>query len=127
MGDYVPIRYASRRPYRRPGRTTATGPPVRTRSHAAILPAVVVLGVGLWLGTFTILAPVSLGIFMLGAALSFLGSRLNPLSIGFYLNTKPSWSAIGMLFLAAGVLLYSAYTYYLNHWGPLIPTHFALP
>jgi hypothetical protein len=127
MGDYVPLRYAPRRPFRRPGRTTATGPPVRTRSHAAILPAVVLLGVGLWLGTMTVIAPVMLGVSMMGAALSFLGSRLNPLSMGFYLNTKPSWSAIGVLFLSAGLLLYSAYLYYVNHWGPLFPFHFPVP
>lgn len=127
-GEYVPIRYAPRRPFRRPGRTTPSGPPVRRRSHAAIFPTLILLGAGLYLGTLTVIVPVVLGVFMLGAALSFLGSRLNPLSMGFYLSTKPSWSAIGVLFLAAGALLWSAYTYYLHHWGPVLPlSHLALP
>ena len=128
MGQYVPLRYARRRSTQTPEDEDEAPAPVRARSHAAIIPALVLMGVGLWLGTLTVFAPVVIGFFMLSAGFSFLGARLNPLSVGFYLNTKPSWSAIGAIFLSAIVLLYSAYTYYIHHWGPLIPTgHFGIP
>jgi hypothetical protein len=52
---------------------------------------------------------------------SFLSARLNPFAIGFYLTTKPSWTAIGVVFLTAVVLLYSAYAFFVHGIAPVIP------
>ena len=93
----------------------------KKRSHAAAPFAVALLLVGLLLGTFTFLMPVLLGFFLFWTGLSFLGTRMNPFSIGFYLTTKPSWSAIGVLFLSALLLWVAAYSYYVHHLGPLLP------
>jgi hypothetical protein len=91
------------------------------RSHAAIPLAIVVLFVGLYLGTITILAPALLGLVVLTTGASFLSAHINPFSMGFYLPRKPSWSAIGVLFLVAFVLLGAAYLYWLHGLGPIIP------
>jgi hypothetical protein len=106
----------------RPRRPVPAPPPAAPRrSHAAIPVAVVVVGVGLYLARFTVLMPVLLGIVLLGAGLSFLSTRLNPLSAHFYLPTKPSWSAILVVFLGSLALLWSAYALYLARWAPLVP------
>lgn len=107
-----------------PRRALVRAPPAeepKKRSHAAAPFAVALLLVGLLLGTFTILIPLLLGFFLFWTALSFLGTRMNPFSIGFYLNTKPSWSAIGVLFLSALLLWLAAYSYYVHHLGPILP------
>ncbi|HLM91999.1 MAG TPA: hypothetical protein VK424_08160 [Thermoplasmata archaeon] len=99
----------------------ALPPPPPRRSHAAIPVAVVVVGVGLYLARFTILLPVLLGVVLLYAGASFLSTRLNPLSPHFYLTSKPSWSAIGVVFLGSLALLWAAYAMYLGRWAPLVP------
>jgi hypothetical protein len=105
---------------RRPLPEEGTPLPPR-RSHAAIPVAVVLIGVGLYLGRFSILLPALFGVILLWAAGSFLSTRLNPLSPHFYLTTKPSWSAIGVLFLGSLGLLWAAYAMYLAKWGPILP------
>jgi len=99
----------------------AAPPPPPRRSHAAIPVAVVVVGVGLYLARYTVLLPVLLGVVLLYAGASFLSTRLNPLSPHYYLTTKPSWSAIGVVFLGSLALLGAAYAMYLDRWAPLVP------
>jgi hypothetical protein len=94
--------------------------PVR-RSHIAILPAFLLLGVGWYLAQYSILFPSVLGFFLLSGGLGLLGSRLNPLSAAFYLTTKPSWAAIGTVLAAGALLLMMTYEYYIHTWGPLLP------
>ena len=93
----------------------------RRRSNAAMPFTVAFLFIGLLLGTYTIVVPALLGVFLLFTGLSFISSRLNPFSIGFYLTTKPSWPAIGLLFLSAVLLLSAAYGYYVSGVAPLLP------
>ena len=113
--------------YRRPESAPAPGPvppvaePVHGRSHIAILPALLLLGVGWYLARYSIIFPAVIGFFLLSGALGLLGSRLNPLSTAFYLTTKPSWTAIGAVFLTGGILLWMTYEYYLHAWGPFLP------
>jgi hypothetical protein len=94
---------------------------VQQRSHVAIVPALILLAVGWYLARYSIIFPAIIGFFMLSGALGLLGSRLNPLSTAFYLTTKPSWSAIGTVFLTGAVLLWMTYEYYLHSWGPVLP------
>lgn len=84
------------------------------RSNAAIPVAVVVVGVGLYLGTYSVLVPAVLGFVLLVSGTSFLSSRLNPLSAHFYLSRKPSWAAIGVVLLGALTLLGEAYELWLR-------------
>ncbi|MCI4350372.1 MAG: hypothetical protein L3K15_02515 [Thermoplasmata archaeon] len=93
----------------------------RRRSHAAVPIAFVLLLLGAVLGHYTILVPFLLGLVLFGSGASFLSSRLNPLSTSFYLPTKPSWSAIGAVFLSGVVLLAVAYEYLIRGFGPLVP------
>jgi len=58
---------------------------------------------------------------LLGAGLSFLSTRINPLSAHFYLPTKPSWSAVLAVFLASFVLFGAVYSFYLSHFAPVLP------
>jgi hypothetical protein len=113
--------------YRRNASTTEpeAAPPavqqVVRRSHIAVIPALILLGVGWYLARFSIIFPAVLGFFLLSGALGLLGSRLNPLSTAFYLTTKPSWTAIGTVFLTATVLLWMTYEYYIHSWAPIFP------
>ena len=91
------------------------------RSNAAMPITVAFLFIGLLIGTYTIVVPAILGVFLLLTGLSFISTRLNPFSIGFYLTTKPSWPAIGLLFLSALLLLTAAYGYYASGFAPLLP------
>lgn len=91
------------------------------RSHAAAYAALAVLFVGVSLGTFTILIPALLGFGLLVTGWSFLSTRLNPFAIGFYLTTKPSWTAIAVVFLAAVLLLYAAYAFFVHGIAPVFP------
>ena len=118
---YVRPRY--RRPAAAAAPSNAAGEtaPVQRRSHVAIVPALILLGVGWYLARYSIIFPAILGFFLLSGALGLLGSRVNPLSTAFYLNTKPSWSAIGTVFLTGAVLLWMTYEYYLHSWAPLVP------
>ncbi len=104
-----------------PASRRSAEPAERRRSHAAILPAAILLGLGLWLGTVTLLVPAVFGLVLVAGSLALLGSRLNPLSVGFYLTTKPSGIAIGTVFLSGVALLAMAYVYYVRAWGPLLP------
>jgi len=103
----------------------STPPPateqIERRSHIAIIPAVILLAVGWYLARYSIIFPAIIGFFLLSGALGLLGSRLNPLSTAFYLTTKPSWTAIGTVFLTGAVLLWMTYEFYVHAWGPLIP------
>lgn len=113
-----------RRPARRPARARRasadrSGPP--GRSHAAAPLAAAILLAGLWLGTYTILAPILLGLLLLSTAISFLSSRVNPFSLGFYLTTKPSWLAIAIVTGAGLVLLAAAYAYYVRGVAAFLP------
>jgi hypothetical protein len=112
---YAP-RTVLRPPRREPEATT-----VRRRSHAAVPVALVVVVVGLVLGTYSLLLLVVLGLMLLGAALSFLSTRLNPLSVGFYLPVKPSWTAIGVVALGGVVLLAAVYLYWVHGVGQIVP------
>lgn len=91
------------------------------RSNAAMPVTVAFLLVGLLFGTYTIVVPALLGGFLLLTGLSFISTRLNPFSIGFYLTTKPSWPAIGLVFFASLLLLSAAYGYYVSGIAPLVP------
>ena len=117
-----------RYPYRRPGNTypnrvvyVRPAPTKVRHSHAAVPVAAFLLLVGLILGHYTVLIPALLGLVMLYTALSFLSTRLNPFSVGFYLTVKPSWTAIGVLVLLGFVLLFVAYSYYRSGYGPVLP------
>lgn len=103
----MPVRYVSR--YAPPSLAAAPTVTVPARSHAAAYGAIAVLVLGLFLSRYGLLFPALLGLLLLGVGLSFLSTRLNPFSVGFYLNTKPSWSSIGLLFLSALLLAYLAY------------------
>jgi hypothetical protein len=107
------------RPYR-----TRTARPVELethRSNAAIPVAVAVVVVGLYLGTYSILVPAFLGMTLLFSSGSLLSTRLNPLSPMFYLAKKPSFLAIGVVFLGSLILFYGAYVYWLHQLGPIVP------
>ena len=91
------------------------------RSHAAIPVALAVVVVGAYLGRYSILLTALFGLVLLYSGASFLSTRLNPLSPTFYLTRKPSWAAIGVVFLGALVLLAVAYEMWLHAAGPLLP------
>lgn len=103
--------------------TTRTAPPAGPprRSHAAAYAALAVLVLGLYLGQYSILVSAGLGISLLFTAGSFLSARLNPLSIGFYLTTKPSWTSILLVFLSALALLGAAYYDFVHGIAPIVP------
>jgi len=94
---------------------------IARRSHAAIPIAVVFLFLGLLFGAYTVVIPALLGGFLFLTSLSFLSTRLNPLSIGFYLTTKPSWTAIGLVLLVGVVLLAAAWEYWASGFAPIVP------
>lgn len=104
-----------------PGSTPPTAPEVQRRSHVAVVPALILLAVGWYLARYSIIFPAVIGFFLLSGALGLLGSRLNPISTSFYLTTKPSWAAIGTVFLTGAGLLWMTYEYYLHSWGPVFP------
>ncbi len=118
---YVRPRYRRKLTTAEPAAASPAAAQLQRRSHVAIVPALILLGVGWYLARFSILFPAILAFFLLSGALGLLGSRLNPLSATFYLTTKPSWSAIGTAFLSGGALLWMTYEYYLHSWGPIVP------
>jgi hypothetical protein len=91
------------------------------RSNAAIPVVVVLVVVGLYLGQYSFLVPAALGLVLLFSGGSFLSTRLNPLSPHFYLPKKPSWLAIGVVFLGALGLCYYAYTLLVREFGGIVP------
>jgi hypothetical protein len=140
----VPVEYAPRPSKRRPPPTydeeggeedEGVGPPpsreperaesapIPRRSHAAAFVALALLLLGVYLASWTVIAPGLLALLLLSSGVTFLGSRLNPLSIGFYLTTKPSWTAIATVFLVAFLLFGVAYSYWRHGWGPILPRH----
>lgn len=106
---------------RRPAVVVHPKPDPPRRSNAAAPVAGVILLAGLVLGSYTILVPAFLGLFLISSSLSFLSTRINPLSIGFYLHTKPSWLTIGLLFLCGITLIAAAYGYYRSGFAPILP------
>ncbi len=104
-----------------PGRPNRAAELERTRSNAAIPVAVAVVAVGLYLGQYTVLLPALFGLVLFASGGSFLSTRLNPLSAHFYLPRKPSWLAIGVVFLGALGLFYGAYLMWLDRVGPVVP------
>jgi hypothetical protein len=107
------------------GSTNATPTPAHPapRSHAAAFVAIALLLIGSLLVSWTILLPAFLALLLFSAGLSFVSARINPLSIGFYLTTKPSWSAIGVIFLSGALLLALTYEGWKHGWGPIFPQH----
>ncbi len=101
----------------RPARATE----LERRSHAAIPVAVALVLIGLYLGRFTFVAPAAFGVVLLLAGISFLSTRINPLSPHFYLTRKPSWLATGIVFLGALALLAYAYSLFVHQFGTGFP------
>ena len=93
----------------------------RERSNAAIPVTLVVVVVGIYLGRYSVLLPALFGLLLLGSGFSFLSSRINPLSAHFYLTRKPSWAAVGVVFLGGLALLAGAYEMWVHDLGPLLP------
>lgn len=91
------------------------------RSNAAIPVVVALVILGLYLGQYSFLVPAALGLTLLFSGGSFLSTRLNPLSPHFYLPKKPSWLAIGVVFLGAFGLCYDAYTVLVRELGGTVP------
>lgn len=83
--------------------------------------ALAVVIAGLVLGAYTIVAPLLLGGLLLFSGFSLLSSRLNPLSPHFYSDRKPSWPAIGAVFLASLVLLADVYYLWKSRYGSWLP------
>jgi hypothetical protein len=107
------------RPYRtRPVRTVELE---SRRSNAAIPVAVVLVILGLYLGSVSIALTALLGLALLFSAGSLLSTRLNPLSPTFYLTKKPSFLAIGVVFLGSLILFAGAYILWVHNMGPLVP------
>ena len=114
-GEYPVARSRSRRTARH------HLPAEAVRSNAAIPVAVVLVVLGLYLGTYTVLATGAMGLVLLVSAGSLLSTRINPLSPMFYLTRKPSFAAIGVVFLGAAILLAGAYLLWRDHAGPILP------
>lgn len=93
----------------------------RKRSNAAIPVALAFLVAGLYLSQYTILITALLGVALFFSGTSFLSTRLNPLSPHFYLTRKPSWLAIGVVFLSAFVLLWATYQLFVHGLAPVFP------
>jgi ABC-type uncharacterized transport system permease subunit len=110
-------------PYARPERSRPDRPAeVETRrSNAAIPVAVAVILAGLFLAPYSDLAPAVLGVVLLLAGISFLSTRLNPLSSKFYLTRKPSWAAIGVVLLGGLALVSVAYSLWAKSVGSFVP------
>jgi hypothetical protein len=111
------------RAYARPpaGRPNRAAEVESRRSNAAIPAAIAVVAFGVYFGKFSILITALLGVALLYSGGSFLSARLNPLSPSFYLTRKPTWAAIGVVFLGALALLGGAYAMWLHGFGPVLP------
>ena len=107
----------------RPTRTVRARPVEleNRRSNAAIPVAVALVVLGLYLASYSILLTALFGFVLLLSAGSLLSTRLNPLSATFYLTRKPSFLAIGVVFLGALILFGGAYLLWTEHGGPLLP------
>ena len=118
---------SSARAYRSAYHRPTNPPPNRAaevetkRSHAAIPVALVLVVLGLYLSQFTVLLTALLGLVLFLSGLSFLSTRLNPLSPHFYLTKKPSWLAVGVVFLSALALFFAAFEFYVHGLAPVVP------
>ena len=104
------------------GRTYPSSESASNRSHVAGPVAIVLLFVGILLGTYSLLIPALLGLFLLAGAGTLLSMRVNPFSLGFYLPTKPSFTAIAVVALVALMLLSVAWELYRSGSAPILPT-----
>jgi len=91
------------------------------RSNAAIPVALVLLVLGLYLSQYTVILTALIGGILFLSGLSFLSTRLNPLSPHFYLTRKPSWLAVGVVFLSALALLVATFELYVHGLAPIVP------
>jgi hypothetical protein len=107
--------------YRRPVVRSNVSNPVVRHSNAAIPVVIVVVAIGIYLASYSLLVPALLALALFASGFSFLSSRLNPLAISYYLNTKPTWGAVGVVFLGALGLAWATYLYYLRGWGHILP------
>jgi len=115
------------RVYRSTYHRPATPPPNRAaeveskRSNAAIPVVVVLVVAGFYLSRYSVLLTALFGVILFFSGTSFLSTRLNPLSPHFYLTRKPSWLAIGVVFLGAIGLVAGAYELYVRGLAPIFP------
>lgn len=109
-------RVYGRAPPERPSRATVVE---NRRSNAAIPVVLVLLGIGLYFGRYSLLVPAAFGLVLLYSGGSFLSTRVNPLSPHFYLTKKPSWLAVGVVFLGAMILFYDTYLLFEQQFGSL--------
>lgn len=116
MGAAYPYRHRRTRPNRAAEAET-------TRSNASIPVVIALAAIALYFARDWVLLPALFGFFLLSAGASFLSARINPLSTGYYLTRKPSWAAVGVVFLGSFGLFYATYALWLRHAGPLVP-HF---
>ena len=93
----------------------------RSRSHAAIPVAIVLVAAGVVLGPYSLLVPLALGLVLLASGLSLFSSRINPLSPHFYSSRKASWSAVAVVFLGSLGLLWYAYYLWTSRLGAVLP------
>jgi hypothetical protein len=93
------------------------------RSHVAGPVAIVLLFVGILLSSYSLLIPGLLGLVLLAGAGTLLSMRINPFSLGFYLPTKPSFTAIAVVALVAVILLTTAWDLYRTGGAPILPAH----
>ncbi|MCI4366258.1 MAG: hypothetical protein L3K08_00740 [Thermoplasmata archaeon] len=105
------------------GRTYPSSQNASNRSHVAGPIAIVLLFVGILFGTYSLLIPALLGLFLLAGAGTLLSMRVNPFSMGFYLPTKPSFTAIAVVALVAVMLLSLAWALYKSGTAPILPRH----
>ncbi len=114
---------ANYRAYTRPvaGRPNRAAEAELRRSHAAVPVAVAVVIVGLFLARYSLVLTALLGVVLLASGASLLSSRLNPLSASFYLTRKPSWTAVGVVFLGALILVGGAYELWVRGLAPIVP------
>ena len=95
--------------------------PARRRSHAAVPVVLALLALGLAIGYYAVAIPFLLGVILLAVLVSFLSIRLNPHAASFYLSIKPSWTAIGTVFLCSLALFGASALYYLDLHAPILP------
>ncbi len=104
-----------------PARPAPEGFHAERRSHAAIPLALVLLGAGLILGRYAVAIPFVLGLILFVVVLSFVGMRVNPFATGFYVSRKPSWAAIGVVFLSMLILFVGSYFLFVTAHAPVVP------
>lgn len=91
------------------------------RSQLVGVLAFVLLVAGLVLAPFTVLVPALFGLALLWSSTGLLSMRLNPFSPGFYIPTKPSWIAIGLVLICGILLVSDAWQLLRSGAAPLLP------